>query len=325
MPLNPTDRLRHLLRRNRYYVTMRRIQREGPLTALRRRMLWARILDTPPIRMEPTNGNAAAEVHLLCSKRDYLCAIWALKSFYCLSGITCPLAIHLQGQAPDGMVARMRRHFPDARIVLQAEADALVEPELARAGFDRLLALRRRTPFMLKLTDFVLMCRAPRLLLLDSDVLFFAHARDLVEQARASSTAVLFQRDVANMYNISPERAFERFGFRLAPCVNSGIALFPRAAVNLARCEDYLSDDEVARPNTMVEQTLYALAFSERSEIAYLPDSYLVSLQPCTDMGRLVARHYAGASRSLFTREGLPALIEAGFFSKLNPPEKCRR
>ena len=187
MTLNPTDRLRHLLRRNRYYVTMRRIQREGPLVALRRRMLWARILDTAPVRMEPTNENAAAEVHLLCSRRDYLCAIWALKSFYCFSGMTCPLAIHLQGQSPERMVARMRQHFPDARIVLQAEADAFVEPELERAGFDRLLALRRKTPFMLKLTDFVLMCRAPRLLLLDSDVLFFAHARDLVEQARSAS------------------------------------------------------------------------------------------------------------------------------------------
>ncbi len=216
------------------------------------------------------------------------------------------------------MIARLRQHFPDARLVLQAEADAFVEPELARAGFNRLLALRRKTPFMLKLTDFVLMCRAPRLLLLDSDVLFFAHARDLIERARTSSAAALFQRDVANMYNISPDRAFERFGFHLAPCVNSGIALVSRAAVNLARCDDYLSDDEVARPNTMVEQTLYALAFSERSEIEYLPNSYLVSLQPCTDMRKLIARHYAGASRALFTREGLPALIEAGLLEKLN-------
>jgi hypothetical protein len=79
-----------------------------------------------------------------------------------------------------------------------------------------------------------------------------------------------------------------------------------------------LSDDEVARPNTMVEQTLYALAFSERSEIEYLPDSYLVSLQPCADMRSLIARHYAGASRSLFTLEGLPALIAAGFLKRLN-------
>jgi hypothetical protein len=316
--LNPTDRLRHLLRRNRYYVTMRRIQREGPLTALRRRMLWARILATDPIRMEPANENAAAEVHLLCSRRDYLCAIWALKSFYRLSGVACPLTIHLQGKASGRMIGRLREHFPDARLILQAEADAFVEQELARAGFKRLLELRRKTPFMLKLTDFVLMCRAPRLLLLDSDVLFFAYARDLVERAQSSSSAPLFQRDVANMYNISPADAFERFGFQLAPCVNSGIALVPRAAVNLARCDHYLSDEEVARPNTMVEQTLYALAFSEQSEIEYLPDSYLVSLQPCTDMRTLVARHYAGASRALFTREGLPALIEAGFLDKLN-------
>lgn len=236
--------------------------------------------------MEPTNENAAAEVHLLCSKRDNLCAIWALKSFYCLFGMTCPLAIHLQGQSPSRMITRLRQHFPDARLVQQAEADAFVEPELARAGIDRLLALRRKTPFMLKLTDFVLMCRAPRLLLLDSDVLFFACARDLIEHARSESRAVLLRRDVANMYDIFPELPFERFDFHLAPYVNSGIALVPRAAVNLCRCEDYLSDDEVARPNTMVEQTLYALAFSERSKtnICRMAISFLYSHTPICEV-----------------------------------------
>ena len=211
----------------------------------------------------------------------------------------------------------MRGHFPGARIVSQAEADAIVEPQLASAGFNRLLALRRKTPFMLKLTDFVLMCQTPRLVLLDSDVLFFAYAPDLIEAAHSTSPDALFQRDIGDMYNISRERALQRFGFRLAPRVNSGIALVSRAAVNLARCEDYLSDDEVARPNTMVEQTLYALALSERSEIEYLPDSYFLSVQPCAEMCGLVARHYAGASRALFTSEGLPRLIEAGLLTEL--------
>ena len=268
--------------------------------------------------MEPTNENAAAEVHLLCSKRDNLCAIWALKSFYCLFGMTCPLAIHLQGQSPSRMITRLRQHFPDARLVQQAEADAFVEPELARAGIDRLLALRRKTPFMLKLTDFVLMCRAPRLLLLDSDVLFFACARDLIEHARSESRAVLLRRDVANMYDIFPELPFERFDFHLAPYVNSGIALV------LARRRESLPlrGLPVRRRGRTSQYDGRADALRSRFQRAvenkYLQDGYLVSLQPYTDMRSLIARHYAGASRALFTREGLPRLNEADFFRKLN-------
>jgi hypothetical protein len=318
--LNSTDRLRQLLRRNRCYVAMRRIQLEGPLAAARRILLWQQILGIAPVRTDPSGQITGTEVHLLCSKRDYLPAIWALKSFYFLSQATFPLTIHLQGRSPDRMMAKLRHHFPDARLVSQAEADASVEPVLVSAGLERLLQLRRQTPFMLKLTDFIVMSRSARVLLLDSDVLFFSYARELIEQANLGSAAALFQRDVVNMYNISPERAMKRFGIRLAPCVNSGIALVSRTAVNFARCEDYLSDAEIARPNTMVEQTLYALLFSEQSAITYLPETYLVSLRPCSDMRDLVARHYAGASRSLLTLEGMPALIQGSLFKGKETP-----
>jgi len=312
------DSLRHLLRRNRHWVVMRRIQREGAMAALNRWRLWSRILGTEPVRTELVREGAAIEVHVLCSERDYLCAMWALKTFYHFAAVPYPLAIHVQGRCPGRAKERLGRHFPDARVITQVQANAVVDQALSGHGFGRLLALRQRTPFILKLTDFVLTCRARRLLLLDSDVLFFAYPGQLVKAAQSGSATAVFQRDLVSTYNISEERALKRFGIRLAPAINTGIAVVPRDAIDLARCEEFLSDAEVARANGFVEQTLYALCVSEGLDVKYLSPTYFISLEPCADLSGLIARHYAGQSRPLLTGEGLPALIDAGFLEIVN-------
>lgn len=305
--------IRPALRRNRHWVRMRRIQREGAIAAFARWRLWARILDSKPVITDAGCSETAVEVHLLCCEHDYLCAMWALKTFYHFAQVTYPLAIHLQGWSPERTVRRLRQHFPKARIISQVEADAEVDAELRARQLLRLHELRRQTPFTLKLTDFLISCRAPRLLLLDSDVLFFTQPRYLIEWASGVSNTALFQRDPKSTYNITAKRALERFNVRLSPAINTGIAVVPRDAISLERCEDFLADFEVARPNGFVEQTLYALSASERLAVNYLPEDYLVSVKGCANSLGLTARHYAGPSRSLFTSEGLPALIREGF------------
>lgn len=308
--------LRRALRGNRHWVRMRRIQREGAINAFIRWHRWRKILGTRPIRTDPATDNASIELHILCCERDYLCAIWALKSFYYFAAVTYPLAIHLQGRCPQRLITCLRHHFPQARIIAQAEADPIIEAELSSRGLRRLREVRRQTPFILKLTDFLISCRAPRLLILDSDVLFFARPHHLIESVHSTLDMSLFQRDPESTYNISVEYALERFGVHLQPAINTGIAIVPRDAVSLERCEEFLTDGEVARPNGFVEQTLYALCASERLKVRYLPENYLVSLRPNEDTSNRAARHYAGPSRPLFTSEGLPELIGKGFLEK---------
>jgi hypothetical protein len=305
--------IRRALRSNRHWVSARRIQREGPLVAFERWHLWFRILDTGPVTSSVADERSPVEIHILCSERDYLCAIWALKSLYRFAEVTYPLAIHLQGWCPSRVGRRLRQHFPQARVITNSEADVLVDAELGARRLHRLRELRRRTPFMLKLTDFVMSCRASRLLLLDSDVLFFARPRHLLEGIHSPSNTALFQRDLESTYNIGAHAALERFGIRLMPAINTGIGVVPRDAIDLERCEHFLSDPEVGRANGFIEQTLYALCMSDRLAVKYLPESYLVSLQPSANFDVLTARHYAGPSRPLLTSEGLPALIRKGF------------
>ena len=305
------ERLRQAVRAVPAYVALRRWQREGFVRAYRRVQLWRKVLATPPVRTAPRSANAV-EVHLLCYRLDYLAALWTVKTFYHTSGVDFPLVIHISGPAGRRLLDRLRAHFPDAALIPQTQADREVERRLTVGGFTRLAAARRSSAFMLKLTDFPLLASGTTVLGLDSDVLFFAQPRELLEHAARPGRGYLFQKDPQSTYNLSETTALQDLGIRLAPRVNTGIIVYPRELPDLAAFERYLAHPEAAQPTGYIEQTLFALHASELGAAAYLPDSYLIDLRPDLPHAALTARHYAGQSRPLLTTEGMPHVLGAG-------------
>jgi len=310
-------RIRNLLSRNHFWRQFRGVQAEGFYRASNRIRLWSRILETDPVRTDPLNDAGAVETHILTYNRDYLSAIWALKSFYHYAGVKYPLVIHLQGQTTSRMIDRLNEHFPNAVLIRQAEADANAERWLLERRYLRLLAARRAGIMMMKLIDFIITCRAAHLLAIDSDVIFFRRPDELLIATREPLGVDLFMHDAASAYNISEGQALSELQIHLAPRVNCGIMLLPRDEQRLARCEDYLAHPDVARMNGLIEQTLHALRSSEQGRVGYLPDSYYISPGAKAELGALVCRHYAGPSRRLLTDEGIPRLIEIGFLNDL--------
>jgi hypothetical protein len=253
------------------------------------------------------------EVHLLCYWRDYLCAIWALKSFYHFADVRYPLAIHIQGYSTSAMLGRLRDHFPGARLITQDQADADVEPWFIRHKLDRLRTLRKANPFLLKLCDFPLMCRTAAMMILDSDILFFNHPAELLASPIIGSP-FLFMRDCGDGYTLSRAAARETLGIELAPRINSGLAILETARIDLARCDSLLGYPAIADGEpSRLEQTLYALLASESGQLTQLSDRYSCRLETGLGFDRVVARHYAGESRPLLTREGMPYLVGSGF------------
>ena len=160
---------------------------------------------------------------------------------------------------------------------------------------------------MMKLIDPVLIASAERIVILDSDVLFFREPRELCAHVeRAAADTWLFQRDPSSTYNVTEADAASAFGIRLPERVNSGIAVVPRALVDLDLCERLLEHPDVRRPTGWIEQTLFALCAGARGEVEYLSPSYVISLERGLDYGAFTARHFAGPSRPLLTEEGMP-------------------
>ena len=292
------------------FVAFRHVQHEGFGNAWRRWRLWTKVLDLPAVHTEDVSADASLEVHLVCCLKDYLCALWALKTFYFAAGVSYPLVVHLNGTMTTRALSRLRTHLPNARILEQQDIDGTVINWLVNHNCPRLQQVRSKNGFMLKLVDVNLLSEAPRLLVLDSDVLFFRRPDELLSAVRGTADGMLFQRDADSTYNLTLEEARTELGIDLAPRVNTGIMLFAKSAVDLCRCEALLEHPAVARHTGWIEQTLYALVASERDSVRYLSADYLVSLEPEENLASLTARHYAGPSRRYLTEEGLPFALQ---------------
>ena len=293
------------LRQRHWWRTLRRVQAEGAARAFRRWQQWSQVLATAPVYAD-VPGRSPVEVHLLCHRGDHLCAIWALKTLYRTSRLRWPTVVHVQGECTATMTRRFRHHVPDARLIVQSEADARVGEALSDR-YPRLFEARRQSPFMMKLIDPVVLGSAERIVILDSDVLFFREPCELrAHVERAPAETWLFQQDPSSTYNLTEADAASAFGIRLPERVNSGIAVVPRTLVDFDLCERLLEHPDVRRPSGWIEQTLFALCAGARGRVEYLSPSYVISLDRGLDYGGFTARHFAGPSRPLLTEEGMP-------------------
>jgi hypothetical protein len=300
-----------LLRRFWWFPQIRRVQQEGLLRAWRRRQRWNRVLFSPAVSSARPDGTSPFEIHLLCCVADYVSAIWALKSLLTRSRVHVPLYLHLQGHSTARMRSTLRQHFPEAVLIPQGEADTHVARILGQRKLHRLRALRDASPIMLKLVDVALFGRAPRLLLLDSDVLFFRAPVELIGAALRRGRAV-FQEDIDSCYVLSRAEAAD-LGVNLQPRLNAGLMVIDRDVIDLDACERFVAHAAFETASGWVEQTLYALLASAAGPIEMLPRTYAVSPAELPTPDMIVARHYSGVSRPYLTSQGIPWLVREGW------------
>jgi hypothetical protein len=231
--------------------------------------------------------------------------MWGLKSFYQQSGRRYALCIHDDGSLTADLQDHLRDHFPAARLIARTEADAAVLPALA--GYARCLALRRSNHLAPKVFDCRHFLRADRMLLLDSDVLFFDRPTELLRRIDDPTYRLnTVNRDVASAYTVVPAEAKRLAGVDLVPQFNSGLGLIHRDSLNLDWIEEFLDLPGIIGHFWRIEQTLFALC-SSRWGVELLPPEYDVRLDRQADHGP--SRHYVGAIRHLLYRDGVRRLV----------------
>ncbi len=280
------------------------------------RVAWYRdvirphILQTPPL-MGTTD--VACEIHVLTSSQDWLNLIWTLKSFYAASGRLYALCIHEDGSLAGEEMQTLHKHFPAARIIPKSEADAQVLPSLA--SFPRCLEFRKTNHLSPKVFDFLHYLESERMLLLDSDVLFFQEPTELLRRVEDRNYhRNLVNRDIASAYTVDPKVVKAQTGIDLVEGFNSGLGLIHKDSLHLEWIEEFLGLPGILEGHFWrIEQTLYALS-SSRFGVELLPPEYNVRLEP--GMSGLPCRHYVGAIRHLLYSEGIRHLVKKRFLNK---------
>ncbi len=268
-----------------------------------------RILASPPVE---GTSDKRCEIHALTSSGDWLNLMWGLKSFYAASCRRYALCIHEDGSLDAVALAHLTRHFPDARIIRRAEADAAAEVTLRDLPLS--LEFRRTNPLAPKVFDFPAFLKSDRMAAFDSDLLFFEEPTAFVQRVEDPSyTLNTFNGDANDVYTVDREVAQSLIGHGLIPRFNSGFGLVHRDSLRPEWIEEFLALPGMRGGHFWrIEQTLYALC-SSRFGVELLPQEYTLSLDPGID-GRPF-RHYVGGIRHLMYSEGMAELSGRGLLS----------
>lgn len=292
-------------------LKVRQKYQDGFQTAHYRDTVRYRILDTNPVA---DTHDRTCEIHALTYEKDWLNLIWALKTFYYYSGRRYALCIHDDGTLTADNRATLQHHFPDARIIDRKTADLRVVETLQ--NYPRCLEFRKTNHLSPKVFDFREYLESDRMLLLDSDVLFFAEPTALLQRIEDPNYCLnTVNSDTASAYTVEPKLVKAKLDFDVIERFNSGLGLIHKQSMRLDWIEEFLGLPDVIGHFWRIEQTLYAL-FSSRYGVELLPPDYDVHLEG--DLGNSPARHYVGKIRHLMYSEGIRLLVEQNFLKKLS-------
>ena len=289
------------------------------------RLLWLRyvrrraILFTAPTECAP---GAVLEVHTQVCGRDWLNALWTLKSF--AHFVQQPMRVVLLAEAsvPPAGVAALRKHFPGAEVRLCKTA-----PEETRATFAEqfptLWALRndRRFFTLPKVLDSFALRRNRVVLTIDPDVLFFARPDELLGDldperayfARLNVTAT--DSDLASTFCVDPTALEAQFGLRLPRRFNTGLGSLNYARVDWPLLERIVKSVPLdPTRGFMADQTLLGIMCAAHGFATLAVEQY--AIKPVANLEGVVARHYYAKTRDLLYLEGIPALIQTGLLRR---------
>jgi alpha-N-acetylglucosamine transferase len=294
-------------------LKLRQKYKHGLSTAYFRDVVRLRILDTQPITQ---STDRTCEIHVLTCATDWLNLLWALKSFYYYSQRHYVLCIHDDGSLTSEHQAILKHHFPNARLINHSEANEYVLDRLK--DYPRCQEFRRTNKLSLKVFDFAAYLESDRMLLLDSDILFFAQPTELlrrIEDPKYQLNTV--NGDVASAYTIDPQVVQEKLGFDVIDRFNSGLGLIHKSSMRFDWIEEFLALPDIIGHFWRIEQTLYAL-FSSRFGTELLPSAYDVHLEGGIESSP--SRHYVGKIRHLMYKEGIQQLVKQEFLHALSSP-----
>ena len=276
----------------------------GLRVAYYRDLVRPRILLTPPVH---NTTDKRCEIHVLTSSQDWLNLIWTLKSFYAAAGRHYTLCIHEDGSLARDEMQTLRTHFPDARIISKSEADVQVLPSLE--SFPRCLEFRKTNHLSPKVFDFPHYLESERMLILDSDVLFFKEPTGLLHRIEDPNYHYnVVNRDLGSAYTVDPKAVKTHTGIDLVEHFNSGLGFIHKDSLTADWIEEFLGLPGISAGHFWrIEQTLCALC-SSRFGVELLPPSYDIRVNG--GINDSPSRHYVGEIRHLFYREGIRRLVK---------------
>jgi lipopolysaccharide biosynthesis glycosyltransferase len=260
------------------------------------------------------------EIHIVTSEKDFIDALWCLKTFYHYSGSRPQLVIHGDGSLNADHIQTFSEHFINCRVIKKKNADKELKEFLADYKYSQSYRLNSDFYCALKLFDPLYYAKSDKLLLLDSDILFFDNPKEIIQNIKEDQH--FFNSDYQNAYSLPIKELNEKFKIDIFPMVNSGLMFLRKEcySTNLDFIESYFEAIDASPPIHDVnrhEQTLNALLLSKCGGVR-LNENYQISRHSVIS-GKTISHHFvADGSRKNFYDLGLKVLKNNKFLKKFN-------
>lgn len=289
----------------RVVFKLKRVFRDRKRVSLRKPYLTL-----PPVAVPGQDQDFS--VHILLCNRDFEMSVCALRSFVFYCGRSFEFVIHEDGTLTQEQKKYLLKNFPKSEII-----DYHRSLNLAKETFgenSEIYKMRQKGVLMLKLLDIKLFSTKKKVIVLDSDILFFKKPDEVLNAATRFDVPNLFNKDVFPSLMASKEVLEDICAKKIPERINSGLSVVYRDAIDFVLLEKWLkelNDRKVDIILHRIEQSLITmLCVNHKSGIDYLPETYDVSFEK--DVGQSVCKHYVGVIRHGFELEGLSYLEDKG-------------
>jgi len=287
---------------DRLLKKIKRVYRDILRAELRKKMVVL-----PPTQ-EMRRENYSYRIHMLVCKRDLSMALCACKSLVMASGSPQPFIFHDDGSLDGHDCTALTYHFPGAKVIRYTESHARAIEQLGSKS--KLYGYRNLGVMMLKLLDVKLFSESEKVIIMDSDILFFNNPVELFDLAKDKQAPNSFNKDIAPAYMLDLHVLEEITGKPLLSQINAGLSVVHVEVINFEKIERWLSQLE-GKPIIMhrIEQSLMAMLVAVSNQKAqYLPPPYDVSYTK--DVTTAICKHYVGRIRHGFELEGIRHLLK---------------
>ncbi len=260
----------------------------------------------PPLENNIANSPATFDIHFLSGDKFWHLTVFCAYSMHlACPGIRVRPVVYDDGALTEYGINNIKRIFPHAQIVTQAEIMSEIDDYLPESRFPTLRRLRYEYFFIRKLTD-IHARRAGWKLYLDSDMLFFRSPDELIDWWRAP-TKFIHMQDARRCYGYS-DSLMEKLaaGKQLPDMLNAGLYAVEREAIDWDKIEDNSKRLlEAEGLQFFFDQAVTALLMADHNGDVVAAEDYLIfPSREEVERPTAVMHHYTAESKVWYFRYG---------------------
>lgn len=244
------------------------------------------------------------EIHMLCRKKDADMLAWSLFSFIDQSGICPKVIVHDDGSFDQNAAAKLERKFPELTVLFLKKANELINN---RADLSpKFLEYRKYGHKLIyKLTDIFLLSQSGKVMILDSDVLFFDRPQEILDFINDNIDCDSLISKHNQTYNMKLSEDYVKKYSILennAGCMNSGIILYKKSKIEFGKLLEYFENTQRKAEDYFVEMSGWGCLVAQTKFKFLSSDKYQIKNRPNQNT---VAKHFTNPRRHEFYIYGI--------------------